>query len=80
MRMLSNGNYERIISSIQHNCSNTNNSMWTCVEYGWQRGRLRLQIENGDPYEDGYTSEIDVNYCPFCGYQPERLSEKTTSK
>lgn len=72
MAMLPNGNYERIISPIQHKCSSSENEIWICVEYGWEKGKLRLQIEDGDPYEDGYSSVIIVKYCPFCGYQPER--------
>jgi len=68
MAMLPNGNYEQITSPIQHNCKSTC-SQWTCVEYGWEKGRLRLQIEDGDPYEDGYSYEIDIMYCPFCGYK-----------
>jgi hypothetical protein len=28
-------------------------------------------LEEGDPYEDGYSKEIEVNYCPFCGYKPK---------
>ncbi len=72
MAMLPNGNYERIVSSIQHQCNSEDNT-WTCVEFGWERGRLRLQIESGDPYEDGFSSEIDVKYCPFCGYDGKSL-------
>lgn len=68
MSMIPNGNYEEIISPVQHLCR-SNLHLWTCVEFGWEIGRLRLQIEDGDPYEDGYSSEIDVKFCPFCGYQ-----------
>ena len=68
MAMLPNGNYERIISPIQHKCTNDE---WSCVEYGWDRGKLHLEIEDGDPYEDGYSAKKLVNYCPFCGYKPE---------
>lgn len=67
MAMLPNGNYENIISPVQHQCK-SDDGIWTCVEYGWGIGRLRFQIESGDPYEDGFGSEIDVKYCPFCGY------------
>lgn len=69
MAMLPNGNYENIISPIQHQCVL---DQWYCVEYGWERGRLRLQIEDGDPYVDGYGAEIDIKYCPFCGYKPDQ--------
>lgn len=68
MAMLPNGNYEQIISPIQHACIFEN---WCCVEYRWKKGKLLLKIEDGDPYEDGYSSEVNVKYCPFCGYKPE---------
>lgn len=71
MKMLPNGNYESVVSPIQHLCESSNHT-WRCVEYGWELGRLRLCVEDGDPYEDGYCSELDVNYCPFCGYKPEQ--------
>lgn len=70
MAMLPNGNYESIISAIQHECRDESYT-WKCVEYGWEPKRLRLQIHVGDPYEDGYESEVDVKYCPFCGYKPD---------
>lgn len=80
MKMLPNGNYERIISPIQHKCVSEDYD-WKCVEYASEIGRLRLQIEDGDPFEDGYCAEIDVQYCPFCGYQPERSKrEELVSK
>ena len=69
MAMLPNGNYEEIISPVQHHCK-SDDYTWQCVEYGYQRGKLRLQIEDGDPYEDGYAAEIEIRYCPFCGYTP----------
>ncbi len=67
MSMLPNGNYEEIISPIQHKCSDKD-YICQCIEYGWQIGKLLLKIEHGDPFEDGYSTEIDVKYCPFCGY------------
>jgi len=70
MKMMPNGNYEEIISPVQHRCYF--DSQWECVEYGYQSGKLKLCHENGDPYEDGYGVEIEVKFCPFCGYQPER--------
>ena len=73
MKMLDNGNYEHIISSIQHECRDKS-FVFVCVEYGWNIGKLILKIEDGDPYEDGYSSKLEINYCPFCGYQPERLN------
>lgn len=75
MKMLKNGNYERIISPIQHQCR-SEDYIFKCVEYGWKRSKLLLKIEDGDSYEDRYGIEIEVNFCPFCGYQPERLSPK----
>lgn len=70
MSMRPNGNYEEIISPIQHECRDEN-CIFHCVEYSWEMGRLLLKIDDGDPYEDGYSNEIDVIYCPFCGYTPK---------
>jgi hypothetical protein len=70
MAILANGNYEEIISPVQHLCKSEDHT-WICVEYGWEKNRLRLQIDDGDPYEDGYSAEIDVKFCPFCGYNIE---------
>lgn len=72
MAMLPNGNYESIISPIQHECRSKDYG-WHCVEYGWEMGRLRLKVEDGDPYEDGYSNEIYVSYCPFCGYKSPHI-------
>lgn len=71
MAMLPNGNYESIVSPIQHKCYSEDYKI-TCVEYGWDLGKLILIIEDGDPYEDGYEKEFQVNYCPFCGYQASK--------
>jgi hypothetical protein len=73
MALLPNGNYEEIVSPIQHKCFH--DSQWTCVEYGWDLGKLILEIEDGDPYENGYSNETIVNFCPFCGYKPEKLAK-----
>jgi len=70
MKMLDNGNYERVVSARQHECRSDDYRFY-CVEYGWKLGILFLQIEDGDPFEDGYSTEINVNYCPFCGYHPK---------
>ena len=72
MAMLPNGNYERVVSPSQHKCR-SENFIYTCYEYGWDLGKLYLRLEDGDPCEDGYSSTIEVNYCPFCGYKPEKL-------
>lgn len=69
MAMLPNGNYEEIISPVQHKCYGINSS-WICVEYGWDLGKLRLSYEEGDPYEEGYSCKTIVKFCPFCGYTP----------
>lgn len=71
MKMLDNGNYESVISAIQHLCKSTDNHIWQCVEYGWKKGLL-LTIEDGDPCEDGCHYELEVNFCPFCGYCSDR--------
>lgn len=68
MKMLDNGNYESVISAIQHQC-HSENHVFQCVEYGWDLGKLHLKIEDGDPYEDGYSREVGIKYCPFCGYK-----------
>lgn len=75
MQMLNNGNYERVVSVIQHKCR-SKDSDWHCVEYASKSPILLLSVEKGDPYEDGFSSEIEVKFCPFCGYQPERLNPK----
>ncbi len=66
MTMLPNGNYERIVTPIQHECI-SKDYILICRLYSWKEG-LRLEIEDGDPYEDGYNNEFIVKYCPFCGY------------
>lgn len=71
MAMLNNGNYEEIISSIQHQCR-CKNFIFECVEYAWDIGILHLKITDGDPYENGYHNEIEIKYCPFCGYNLQK--------
>lgn len=71
MAMMPNGNYDKIISPIQHECT-YNGSMWRCFENGWDLGNLYLKFEEGDPCEDGYEVKINVKYCPFCGYRPDK--------
>jgi hypothetical protein len=66
--MLPNGNLETVASPIQHKCVSKDH-LWSCVEYGWDIGNLLLKMVDGDPYEDGYSCEIQVNFCPFCGYR-----------
>ncbi len=77
MSMLPNGNYEEIISPIQHQCIFDS---YHCVEYGWNLGILKLCLEDGDPYEDGYSKEIEIKYCPFCGYTPSRKDQTCLTK
>jgi hypothetical protein len=79
MQMLPNGNYERVISPVQHRCMTKDYGI-LCIEYGWDEGRLILQIEDGDPYEGGYSNEIEVSFCPFCGYRPERLNPEASKE
>jgi hypothetical protein len=69
MEMLPNGNYEEVISPIQHKCVDKN-YIFSCYEYSWRGKKLFLEIADGDPYEDGYNNEIEVKFCPFCGYTP----------
>lgn len=68
MKMLPNGNYEKVISTIQHRCIF---GELNCVEYSWENKKLRLEIEIGDPYEDGFSYKTEVKFCPFCGYSPK---------
>ena len=68
MAMLSNGNYEEIISYIQHECFLAHGLH--CVERSTHLKELRLIVTEGDPYEDGFQREYDINYCPACGYKP----------
>ncbi len=67
MKMMDNGNYEKVVSFIQHECFDKN-SIWHCVEYSSEPGKIWLKIEDGDICEDGYKNEVEVKYCPFCGY------------
>lgn len=71
MAMLPNGNYEEIISNIQHKCS-SQDWLITCVEYGWDAGNLYLEVEWGDPFEDGFNCKIKIDFCPFCGYNVKK--------
>lgn len=73
MQILPNGNFEKVISPVQHDCRSPDYT-WSCTESGWKLGKLLLEISDGDPHEGGYEKEIEVKFCPFCGYQPERLS------
>lgn len=68
--MLPNGNYENVVSPIQHQCRSKDNN-WNCIQYGWEIHKLTLILEEGDPYEDGYKAVLDVKFCPFCGYSVE---------
>lgn len=75
MVMRDNGNYEQIISYIQHKCVSEDRA-WECIQYAHDIKVLRLKIEIGDPYEDGFEEEIKVLFCPFCGYKASFLSDK----
>jgi len=75
MGMLDNGTIGIIVSPIQHKCSFSKNGEWTCIEFRCQIGKLILQIEDGDAYDDGYCSSIEVVCCPFCGYKPNKDKE-----
>lgn len=72
MKMLDNGNYESIISPIQHHCI-SKNRRWSCKEYGWKLGILILYCEYSSPdsdgYDESYEDEEEVISCPFCGYR-----------
>ncbi len=61
--MLGNGNY------ATHLCASSDN-LWECVEYSWEKGRLRLKADvDGEWLGSEYIKEIDVKFCPFCGYE-----------
>ena len=68
MKMLDNGNYELVISPIQHYCR-SDDFMSQCVEYSRDIGKLHLKIEMGD----GYSGDDIIKFCPFCGYSPKTL-------
>jgi len=70
MKMLENGNYENVISPIQHKCY-SKSYFFKCIEYGWDLGKLYLIIDSDDSEDDGYQHKIEVNYCPICGYHSE---------
>lgn len=70
MRMLPNGNYEPVVLPLQHECTSKCFNM-RCVERAYDMGKLYLEIEVGDPCEDGYTGKFEVIYCPFCGFSPK---------
>ncbi len=72
MKVLPNGNYELVISPIQHECI-SKDFIWHCVEYSCKLGELILKLKDGDPYEDVYYTELQVKYCPFCGYKSNKL-------
>lgn len=69
MKMLDNGNYESVVAGIQHKCI-SDDLNWVCSELGWKLGVLKLESCFGDPYEDGCEHEVQVKFCPFCGYSP----------
>ena len=66
-----NGNLEEVISPVQHECRSSDH-IWACREVSWELGKLFLRICDGDPYEDGYENSIQVSFCPFCGYFPNK--------
>jgi len=70
MKMLPNGNYEAVICPIQHRCYSEDH-MWSCTQYSWKMENFELAVEYGDPCEDGWSAEIKVKHCPFCGYKIE---------
>jgi hypothetical protein len=67
MKMLDNGNYEAVPLAIQHECKLS--EIMKCIQYSWDMKTLHLILEDGDPYEDGYSYKIPVNFCPVCGYK-----------
>jgi hypothetical protein len=73
MTILPNGNYEKIVSVIQHQCHSNDYNM-ECIEYGYEIGKLYLKIEIGDPYEDGFSDSQLIKFCPFCGYSPNQTN------
>jgi len=66
MKMLDNGSYQEVISTIQHDCILDS---WKCREYGWDIGKLILSVDIEEEDHE-YSKEINVPYCPFCGYTP----------
>lgn len=52
--------------------------IYTAIPMNNSQGESNLQLwvhfSNDSTDEHG----VYINFCPFCGYQPERLSEKTS--
>ncbi len=65
MKMLNNGNYESVPIAIQHECKIS--EIMKCIMYSWDMKSFYLIIEDGDPYEDGFSYKIEVPFCPVCG-------------
>lgn len=71
MVMRDNGNYEEIICFIQHECCSSD-GVWNCIQYKNDMTSLVLKFYLGDPYEDGVEEQINVLFCPFCGYSADK--------
>lgn len=69
MRMLDNGNYESVVLPLQHSCRQ---DTMACFQYSRDMENLHLIIEEGDPYEDGFSLEFIVKYCPICGHEAKK--------
>lgn len=73
IQMASNGNREEVPCYIQHKCE-SEDGRWACTEYGYRLRVLILEVEEDPDDEYGGTIETKVEFCPYCGYQPERLN------
>jgi hypothetical protein len=71
--MMPNGNYESVIDVIQHRCYSQKRYI-SCSEYGHDLGQLYYEWEEYNCDDDNEMSQEyseKINFCPFCGYEPE---------
>lgn len=64
---------EPIPLRIPHDCYQ---NPYRCAEFDWDPGNLYLSFTMGNPYEDGCSVELLVNFCPFCGYEAKNKNGK----
>lgn len=74
MKMLPNGNYESVVLYVQHECKDYNQSCY-CRQYSDKMDKLILTVGEGYCCDDhgGCEHQIEVLFCPFCGYKAQSL-------
>ena len=75
--MLKSEKYKDFASFMKHHCCDDSMYIY-CEEQISHEGKLMLYIEvdNEDSLDDGFYHEVEVSYCPFCGYSPKQNDEK----